>query len=61
MINMRFEGKTLEAGDLDTLARFSATAKAGGWEPFGRAFDSVINTGQYLQPVRWENPRRYRA
>ena len=43
VINMRFEGKTLEAGDLDTLARFTTTAKSGGWGPFGRAFDSVIN------------------
>ena len=31
VINMRFEGKTLEAGDLDTLARFTTTAKSGGW------------------------------
>ena len=61
MIDMTREGKTLEAASLDTLAQFTATARTEGWEPHGRAFDSVIEPGSNLQPVRRHNPGRYRA
>ena len=61
MTDMTHEGKTLEAASLDTLAQFTATARAEGWEPHGRVFDSVFEPGSYLQAAKRQEPGRYRA
>ena len=51
MIDMSREGKTLQSADLNIMARLTATARARGWKPHGRPFDSVLEPVQYLQPV----------
>ena len=58
MIDMTREGKTLQAQDIDTLARLT---RAKGWIPHGIPFGSVIEAGQFLQLVRRQNREHYRA